>query len=161
MQKYKNYLENKFDKWQIVIAVLCAVAMAGLIIVEMAMPVDSKELENHYATLEVIKQDITKICELENAEINIEPDGVTITLKGKSHNLNASFDDNNNYLNATIVDNRIGANVVVSILLVIAFAGIGYMLSCAILILLLIPVLVHAVIMYVKKKKTISNKQKK
>ena len=158
MEKYKNYLANKFEIWQIVIAVLCALAMAVAIIVEMAMPIDSKELENHYATLEVIKQDITKICELENAEINIESDEMTITLKGKSHNLKASFDGSNNYMSATIVDNRIGSSLLVSLVLVVAFGGMGYILSYVLLILLLIPLLVHAIIVYAKKKKYRSNK---
>lgn len=161
MEKYKNYLETKFDTWQIVIAALCALAMIVLIIVEMAVPIDSKELETHYATLEVIKQDITKICELENADINISPNGMTITLKGRSHNLRACFDSNNNYLTATVVDNRIGSNIFVSILLVIAIGGCGYMLSYVLLIVLFIPVFLHAVIVYVKKKKSRSNKSTK
>ncbi len=161
MEKYKNYLKNKFDTWQIVIAVLCAVAMAVLIIVEMAVPIDSKELESHYATLEVIKQDITKICELEKADINIGPNGMTITLKGRSHNLKACFDSDNNYLSATIADNRIGSNIFVSILLVIAIGGCCYMLSYVLLIVLLIPVFIQAVIVYVKKKKSRSNKSTK
>lgn len=152
MDKYKNFLENKFETVSKVMAVLFAVVVLFAIMFEMAMPVDSVELENHYSQLEMVKQDITSICELENADISIDADGMEIAIKGKSHSLKAFFDEQNNYINAVIEDNRVGSSIILSIFVVIAAFGYGYLLSYALLALLCIPLLIHAFIMKLKKK---------
>ncbi len=161
MEKYTNYLENKFDVWQTVIAMLCALAMLIFIIVEMTVPVDSTELEHHYEQLETVKQDISGVYKLQNADIATRADGITVTLRGDKHSLKAFFDENNNYVNATIVDNRLGSNIIVSIFVAVATFGFGYLLSYVVLLVLYIPVLVYALVMYIKRRKACSKKQKK
>lgn len=161
MKKYKDYLENKFEKWQVVITVLCALAMLIAIFVEMSIPVDSKEIEGHYTRLETIRQDITNICEIENGSINIDSNGMTITLKGKYHNMMAYFDENKNYTNAIIEDNRLGSNIFLSIICVLFSGSIGFMLSYVILILLYIPVLVNALVLHIKRKHALRKTNKK
>ena len=161
MEKYKDYLENKYHIWQIVIALLCAVVALVAIVVEMSIPVDSKEIESHYAQLELIKQDITKICELENADVKITSEGMTITLKGKKHNFKAYFDENSNHLNTVLEDNRAGSDLFLSIFLVFIGFVLGLTLTYALLALLYIPVVIHAIIIWAKRKKiTRQNKSK-
>lgn len=152
MKKYQNYIENKFDNWQVVIALLCALIMIVAIVVEMAVPVDSTELEYHYEQLELVKQDVGNIYKLQNADIITREEGITVTLKGETHNLKAVFDENNNYVNATIVDNRLGSNIILSLFIVIATFGFGYLISYVVLLILYIPVLAYAIIVEFKKK---------
>ena len=152
MEKYQNYLENKFDKLQVIIAVLCALIVFVVIIVEMAAPVDSTELEYHYNQLETVKQDVTNIYKLQNADITTSEEGITVTLKGKTHNLKAFFDAENNYVNATIVDNRISSNIILSLFIVIAAFGFGYLLSYVVLYALYMPVIAYDIIIEFKKR---------
>lgn len=152
MEKYRNYLENKFDGWHVVISVLCALIVFILIIAEMSAPVDSAELEYHYEQLETVKQDVTNIYKLQNADITTSEEGITITLKGKTHNLKAVFDENNNYVNATIVDNRIGSDIILSLFIVIATFGFGYFVSYVVLLALYVPVIVYDIILEFNKR---------
>lgn len=152
MEKYKKILEDKFDAFSAIISILCAIIMLCAIVIEMEMPIDAKELEHHYSQLETIKQDASSIYELENVDITIDKNSMSVMLKGKYHNLNAFFDENNNYINATIIDNRVGSNLVISILIIVLAFGLGYILSYFILAILCIPILIHALIMFAKKK---------
>ena len=152
MKKYKNFLETKHGIMQVITAVLFAVLMLVIINIEMDTPIDSKELEYHYSQLEMIKQDISSIYQLENAEISIHEHGMDVTLKGKHHNLNAFFDENNSYLNATFVDTRLGADITESILVVILAGVLGWIVFYLVLIVLYIPVIIHAIIALIIKK---------
>lgn len=152
MEKYKNYLENKYKVWQIVMSILAAVAMLIFICVEMCVPIDSPELEAHFEQLEMLKQDTANISELENATIDINADGMTVTIKGKTNDLKAVFDTEHNYVNAEIVDNRVGSNLLISIFAIIIAFGYGYILSFAVLTILYIPVGIYYVVRYLKNK---------
>ena len=72
---------------------------------------------------------------------------------GKYHHLNAFFDENNNYVESKVVDNRIGSNLIASVLIILVAFGLGCFLSYVILLLLYIPVLVCAIVAYIKKKR--------
>ena len=152
MEKYKNYLENKFEKWQIFIAIICAVVVLVAIFVEMAAPVDSNELANHYAQLETIKLDVTNICQLKDADISIEEDGMTVKLNGKYHHLKAYFDENKHYIKSTVEDNRLGSNIIISILAVLVAGWFAYIASYSLWAVLWIPFLVYKLIEHVKEK---------
>ena len=145
MEKYKNFLEKHFDVIAGIVAVLCAVIMFFAIIIEMDTPVDAKELEYHYSQLEAVKQDIASIAKLEDADITMDENGMTVTFNGKYHNLQAYFDENKDYINAKIIDNRIGSNIILSLFLVVAAFGLGYFVGWTLLVVLLIPVLVYAI----------------
>lgn len=153
MKKYKDFLETKSDIISIVMVVLFAIAMFFAINIEMKKPVDAKELEHQYSQLEMIKQDVSNIYQLENAEICIDDQGIDITLKGKYHNLNASFDENNNYINATVADSRIGSNITDSIFAIILAGVLGYIASFVVLVLLYIPVIIHGIFAWITKKR--------
>lgn len=152
MEKYKNYMLDKFDVWQVVIAILCAAVVLFAIIAEMGTPVDFAELENHYAQLETIKQDTTNMHRLKNVDISIEGNSMTIRFNGKYHNLKAYFDENKNYVNATVEDNRIGSNIIVSIFAVLLAACFAYIATYLLLPVLYIPLFIHKLIKYIKKK---------
>ena len=152
MIKYKQYLENNFEKWQAAFAILAAVIMAVFIIIQMCIPVDAAELANHYEQLEAIKNDVTTICELENANIEIDSGVMTITLKGEINNLKAFFDADNNCINAVIEDNRIGSSIFVSIICVIIAAAVGFLLAYALLSVACIPILAYHIFMFFKSK---------
>lgn len=144
MKKYISFLESKFDIVSKIIAILCAVVMLVAIVVEMNAPIDATELENHYGQLEMIKQDVTSISRLENAQITLDSDGMVVQLTGNQHHLKAFFDENKNFLNAVVVDNRIGSSIIVSVLVVLAAFGWGWLASYALLAVLCIPILVYS-----------------
>lgn len=150
MEKYKNFLGKNLDLCSAIVAILCALFMLIVIVVDMSTPLDFSELEHHYSQLEMIKKDDANLCNLKNADISIDDDGMVVTLKGTKHNLKANFDKNNNYLNATVTDNRIGSNIIVSGLIIFAAGGLGILLSYVIWALLYIPVLVYAISLQVK-----------
>ena len=152
MKKYVEYLDKKFETWSSVIAILCAVLMIIALVIEMSAPVDAGEIEHHYSQLEMIKQDSANLCKLENADITIKEDGMTVRLKGKQHHLKAFFDENGNYSNATIVDNRVGSNILASGFVVLGAFGLGMLLSYALLCILIIPALVYGLFMQIKHK---------
>lgn len=152
MEKYKNYLENKFEMWQVIIALLCAAFVLVAIVVQMLTPVNFNELESHYTQLESIKQDITNMHKLKDADISIDEDGMTIKFNGKYHHLKAYFDENKNYINATVEDNRIGSNIFVTILVILFVGCFAYMATYLLLLALYIPILIHKIVEFVKKK---------
>lgn len=152
MEKYEKFLRDKFDVITWVVAILCAVVMFFAITIEMDTPVDAKELEYHYNQLEMVKQDITSVSNLKDADITIDESGMTVTFNGKYHHLKACFDENKNYVNAKVIDNRVGSSIIVSLFLVIAAFGMGCFVGWTVLLLLYIPVAVHALVLYVKKK---------
>lgn len=162
MEKYKNYLASKFGAWQIVIAILVALCMLVWICVDMCTPVYSTELESHFQQLEMVKQNTADMYKLKNATIDIDDSGMTLTLKGKTNALKASFDADYNYINAEVVDNRIGANLIVSIVLIFIAFAYGYLLSYALLLVLYIPIGVYHVVKDMKNKfVSDKNKQKR
>jgi len=161
MEKYKNYLESKFSIWQTIISILCAVIMLIAIIAEGDTAVDFSELECHYTQLETIRQDITNIYKLQNADINISATGMTVTLRGQKHNLKAFFDENNNYIKAIIIDNRISSNMILSLVVIVIAWGFGILLSYSVLLVFYIPVFIYWIVGYIKKKYRLKKDKKK
>ncbi len=161
MEKYKNYLGEKGHDWLIAIGLCCALLALLFVIVDMQVPIDAAELQKHYEQLEMVKEDTSSIYLLEDATIKLEDSGMTVEIKGERHILEAFFDENNEFINAIIRDNRIGSSITFTLIFVLFGFSIGYMSSCILLLILLTPVMVYELIKYIKKKITSKKDNKK
>lgn len=89
MKKYANFFIQNFEKIGCIGGLIATVIMVIFLITLSFKPVNTTELAEHNANLELLKQDFSNILLLDDATIKIEQDGISVEFTGNEYILKA------------------------------------------------------------------------
>ncbi len=122
-------------------------------------PIGATEMGQHIENLELVKDDFSKVLDIDNASIKTTKKGTIATFKGKELSLIASFDNQGNYINCEIKDERFISSYITCLGVLTISSLSAYGIAFYIHIVFKLPIYIHNIYSKCKNKKIKKEKQ--
>jgi len=140
MEKYKDFMANRYYVWQFVIAVLITALVVMLLIYASKQQLPTDELGEYNEKLELLKQDFSNITKMENATIEVRKSDVVVEFNGVYSSFKSFFDTEGNYIRSETIDQRLTSNFGLCFCMFCFSFIVAYVLTYVIKLVLYIPI---------------------